>query len=88
MAYPDTYEDCTVLAQIDTLEIVDYARIQEMITVSQDYLCQCSVDSSSITNSKLDAVEGGIKQILVEVLEEVNENQQFIEPKTGFKIII
>ena len=36
MAYPDIYDDCTELAQIETIDIVDYDRIQSMITTSEN----------------------------------------------------
>ena len=41
-------------------------------------------------NSKLDIMESGIRQVLVNVVEEVNENQTIIQSSTGhtFKVMI
>lgn len=87
MAYPDTYEDCGSIDPLVSADVVDYDRIQGMLDTLENYLCQCSVDSSTVTNAKIDAVESGLRQVISEVTDDVQEIQT-IQESTGFRIMI
>ncbi len=53
----------------------------------KDEICGCVTESTNEINSTLSAIESGIKQVVREVSDEVNENQTILE-KTGFKVVV
>lgn len=66
---------------------IDYDRIQAMFDKSKDDICECSSDNSIQVSDKLDVIEGGLKQILGNVVDEINENETYFK-ETGFTIMI
>ena len=89
MAFPETYDECVPIEFLGTVELIDYDRIELMILANKDAVCECSSVSSGIINTRLDSVEGGIRQLISEVVDEVNENQTIIESNgLVFKVII
>ena len=92
MAFPFSYDTFPVIEQIADLSMagpVDYAILQSMLNNTRDQICTCSSDAVAITNTKLDVVEGGIRQLVAEVIDEVNENQTISESNGMiFKIVI
>ena len=88
MAFPHDYDICEDVEQLDTtIELVDYTRIENMILSAQQYLCDCSVNSSAVTNTRLDVLESGLRQVIAEVTEDVQEIQT-IHEKTGFRVVV
>jgi len=91
MPFPASYDDCTEIAVVTSVtDVVDYDRIQTMITAGNQMVCDCSVASEGRISDKLDIVESGIRQVISNVVDEVNENQSIIETSTGriFKVIV
>ena len=87
MSYPTIYDDCTVIDTLTTIDIIDYDRIQAMITENKVAVCECSTTSSLEVKAKLDVIDSGLRQVISEVTDEVNENQTIIEG-TGIKVIV
>lgn len=91
MAFPDTYEDCTPLDVVSSInDIIDYDRITNIVQATGQDICDCSTASEGRIGDQLDTVESGIRQVIANVVEEVNENQSIIELGNGekFKIMI
>ena len=91
MAYPDTFENCVELEQITAIDnVVDYGLIQSMLNQSKIEICECSNVSATQIKVKLDVIEGGIRQLINEVIDEVNETQTIVKTNTGtdFTIMI
>ena len=63
------------------------ADIEAMGQMVKDEVCGCVSTGTTNMNTTLTNVESGIKQILRDVTDEINENQTIME-KTGFRIII
>jgi len=90
MPFPFSYDTFPPIDQITDLSMagpVDYAILQSMLDGTRDSVCACSSNAAAITDAKLDIVESGLRQVIGEVTDEVNENQTIME-STGFKIII
>jgi hypothetical protein len=62
----------------------DIAAIGQMV---KDEVCGCVSSGTANISTALTNVESGIKQVLSNVTDEINENQVILE-KTGFKIIV
>jgi hypothetical protein len=63
------------LSMPSELEVVDYDRILSMINDASKAICECSLKDANNIDSKLNTIEGGLKQIIAEVIEETYENQ-------------
>jgi len=71
----------------DSGNLIDYDKIQTMIDDCQETICDCNSNSAAEIKEKVDLVDSGLKQVIREVTEEVNENQTFIE-ELGFKVTV
>lgn len=94
MAFPDSYESCTYIDPAVSVDVVDYDRIQAMIAegcnptspgsvldklaTMQDYLCACSEDSKELLSSQLTQVHSELRQIMIGLEDEINENEVII----------
>lgn len=79
MAYPDTYEDCLEpIDELDSVDVVDYDRIQAMLSGVQDNVCACSEDAKDLLSTQLSQVNNGLRTLMVGLEDEINENESII----------
>lgn len=59
--------------------VIDYDRIQAMITQSKDDICGCSENNSAEVALKLDQIDSSQKEMMLALGSEIEENQTIIE---------
>lgn len=87
MAYPDTIDPCVAIAPMTVNDLVDYDRIQAMITESNEHVCACSTDAKDLMVRRLNETHDDVREVLVSVGAEVNQNEQLIMNIEGSKNI-
>jgi hypothetical protein len=65
----------------------DLSQVISRLDQLETDLCACSTESEAKIIDKLNIVESGIKQVVQNVVDEVNENETYFK-ETGFRIII
>ena len=65
MPFPNDYDDCT---DIDPITVIDYTPITQAIVASQTSI-----------EAKIDTLDSGLRQILLNLGDEIDENEVAIE---------
>jgi len=75
MSYPENYDPCN---ELELVESIDYTEIMDRLDTMEVNICACSEAHSDETNDKLDIIDSGLRQILSNLGDEINENEVLI----------